>query len=50
MYTLYGFPLSRTSRVVWTLAEIGAVYKFVKALPHSDTAYGVNPAGKLPVP
>ncbi len=49
MYKLYGFPLSRTSRVIWTLYEIGVEFELTKAFPHSETALKVNPSGKLPV-
>jgi glutathione S-transferase len=48
MYVLYGFPGSRTTRVTWTLEEIGADYEFVATHPHSKIAYSVNPSGKLP--
>jgi len=48
MYTLYGFPGSRTTRVTWMLEEIGVGYEFVATRPHSKTAYSVNPSGKLP--
>lgn len=48
MYVLYGFPGSRTTRVTWTLEEIGASYEFVATHPHSKIAYSVNPSGKLP--
>lgn len=48
MYVLYGFPGSRTTRVSWTLEEVGAKYEFVATRPHSKMAYSVNPSGKLP--
>jgi glutathione S-transferase len=48
MYLLYGFPGSRTTRVTWTLEEIGVDYRFVATRPHSRIAYSVNPSGKLP--
>ena len=53
MITVYGFPRSRTTRVTWTLEELGAEYDFVKV----DLAKGegrkppfidINPAGKVP--
>ena len=49
MYVLYGLPGSRTTRVTWTLEEIGVEYRFVATQPHSEIAYSVNPSGKLPV-
>ena len=49
MYKLYGFPFSRTSRVIWTLYEIGIDFEFIKSFPHSEQALTVNPSGKLPV-
>ena len=49
MYTLYGFPQSRTSRIIWTLSELGIDYEFINTFPHSEQAYSVNPSGKLPV-
>ncbi|MGI9404550.1 MAG: glutathione S-transferase family protein [Hyphomicrobium sp.] len=49
MYVLYGLPGSRTTRVTWTLEEIGADYRFVATRPQSEIAYSVNPSGKLPV-
>ena len=48
-YKLYGFPNSRTSRVIWTFWELGIDYEFIHTQPRSDIAYSVNPAGKLPV-
>ncbi len=49
MYVLYGLPGSRTTRVTWTLKEVGADYRFVATDPQSEIAYSVNPSGKLPV-
>ena len=48
MYVLYGLPGSRTTRVTWTLEEVGVDYTFVATRPHSVIAYSVNPSGKLP--
>ena len=53
MLTVYGMPGTRTTRVTWTLEELGAEYEFVKV----DITRGegrkppfieINPAGKVP--
>lgn len=50
---LYGFPPTRSMRVVWTLRELGVEFEFVNVDPMKGELGGaeylaVNPAGKLP--
>ena len=54
MMTVYGYPRSRSTRVLWTLEEAGAEYEFVSV----DLAAGagrkppfvdLNPGGKVPL-
>jgi len=53
MLTLYGFPRSRSTRVLWMLEELGADYEYRKvdlgAGEGQHPAYlALNPAGKVP--
>ncbi len=48
MYTLIGSPMTRASRVVWCLEELGLEYKIIPAMPGSDEAKQYNPSGKVP--
>jgi glutathione S-transferase len=50
---LYGFPPTRSIRVLWTLRELEAEFEFVNVDPgkgelRSPEFLAVNPAGKLP--
>jgi glutathione S-transferase len=54
MMKLYGFPPTRSIRVLWTLRELGAEFEFVNvSLIAGENRHAeflaVNPAGKLPV-
>lgn len=53
MLTIYGYPKSRSTRVLWMLEEIGTDYRYI----HVDLVQGggqapayleLNPAGKVP--
>src|SRR5438067_12801493 len=51
---LYGFPPTRSIRVLWTLRELDVEFEFVNVDPSKGEArrpevLAVNPAGKLPV-
>lgn len=51
---LYGFPPTRTIRVLWTLRELDVAFEFINVDPtkgeHRRPEFlAVNPAGKLPV-
>jgi glutathione S-transferase len=51
---LYGFPPTRSIRVLWTLRELEVEFEFVNVDPTKGELGGaeflaVNPAGKLPV-
>lgn len=51
---LYGFPPTRSIRVLWTLRELGVEHEFVSVDPgkgeHRRPEFlAMNPAGKLPV-
>lgn len=53
MLTLYGFPRSRSTRVLWMLEELGVDYRYCKvdlgAGEGQQPAYlALNPAGKVP--
>ncbi|MGF1649500.1 MAG: glutathione S-transferase family protein [Hyphomicrobiaceae bacterium] len=48
MYQVYGAPRNRTVRVLWMLEELGQAYDLVRAEPRSETAFHVNPSGKVP--
>lgn len=53
MYTLYGYPRTRSVRVAWALEEIGLPYAYcavdLKVGEHfSDEFRKINPAGKIP--
>lgn len=54
MITLYGFPQSRSTRVLWTLEELGEPYQYrVVDLRHGRAGdrplQELNPGGKVPV-
>ena len=54
MYTLYGYPKTRSVRVAWALEEIGLPYEYkvvnLKAGEHLNSAFKtLNPATKIPV-
>jgi glutathione S-transferase len=54
MYELYGMPRSRSTRVSWTLEELGVEYRFhlinlMKGEGQSAEFLKLNPYGKLPV-
>ena len=54
MYDLYGMPRSRSTRVSWTLEELGVDYRFhlidlMKGEGQSGEFLKLNPYGKLPV-
>ena len=54
MITLYGRPLSRASRNLWALEELGLTYKNVpydqnKSDIRSPEYLALNPAGKIPL-
>ncbi|MDO6568359.1 glutathione S-transferase family protein [Alteromonas sp. 1_MG-2023] len=54
MYTLYGFPKTRSVRVAWALEEIGLPYEYkvvnLKAGEHLNAVFqALNPATKIPV-
>ncbi|TAP41631.1 glutathione S-transferase family protein [Alteromonas sp. KUL49] len=53
MYTLYGYPRTRSVRVAWALEEIGIPYSYhavnLKAGEHFSEGFRkINPAGKIP--
>ncbi|MBU2979451.1 glutathione S-transferase family protein [Alteromonas sp. C1M14] len=53
MYTLYGFPRTRSVRVAWALEELGLPYEYtcvnLKAGEHRTEGFvALNPAGKIP--
>ncbi len=49
MYKVYGLPLTRCFRVLWTLEEIGTPYELIEVAPHSDAVTERNLSGKVPV-
>lgn len=54
MIKVYGFPKTRSLRILWTLEEIGADYGLVKVDLFKGEAeepafLQLNPAGKVPV-
>ena len=54
MMKLYGFPPTRSIRVLWTLRELGVDFEFVNVNlvageNHLPEFLALNPAGKLPV-
>ncbi len=48
MYTLIGYPKTRTIRVIWMLEELGLNYDLVPAPPQSEDVRRYNPSGKVP--
>ncbi|WP_303720206.1 glutathione S-transferase family protein [Malonomonas rubra] len=54
MYDLYGMPMTRATRVVWALEEIGAEYRYhlvnlMKGEGQAPDFLRLNPFGKVPV-
>lgn len=54
MYTLFGFPKTRSVRVAWILEELGLDYRYhlvnLKAAEHRQPEFlAISPAGKIPV-
>ncbi len=49
MYTLIGYPQTRTVRVLWMLEELGESYELNPAKPRSEEVRRYNPTGKVPV-
>ncbi|WP_299966801.1 glutathione S-transferase family protein [uncultured Roseobacter sp.] len=48
MYKVIGTTKSRTFRVLWTLAEIGAPFEQIAVAPRSEEALRYNASGKVP--
>ena len=53
MYTLYGFPRTRSVRVAWALEELGLPYEYklinLRKGEHKSVDFlALNPAGKIP--
>lgn len=52
MFTLYGYPKTRSTRVLWALEEVQAKVDFVLTSPgveaKSDAYLALNPTGKIP--
>lgn len=53
MLKVYGFPNTRSTRVVWTLEEVGAEYDYIKVdllkgEGQSPAFLELNPGGKVP--
>ncbi len=48
MYTVIGFPKTRTMRVMWMLEELGEAYDLVPAMPRSEEIRAHNLMGKVP--
>ncbi len=53
MFKLYGYPRSRSTRVLWTLEEAGAPYEYVlvnlqKGEQRQPKYLSLNPVGKVP--
>ncbi len=48
MYTVAGFALTRTYRVLWTLEELGLPYTHNPLRPGSAEMKAINPSGKVP--
>ena len=54
MYTLYGFPKTRSVRVAWALEEMGLSYQYrlvnLRAGEHLSSEFrALNPAAKIPL-
>lgn len=49
MYTVFGTPLARTFRVLWTLEELELPYTLEPHFSHSPPIKAVNPSGKVPI-
>ncbi|MBT8153500.1 glutathione S-transferase family protein [Epibacterium ulvae] len=49
MYTVIGYPVTRTIRVLWALEELGLDYELNPVLPGSDETKEINPSGKVPI-
>ncbi|KHD07368.1 hypothetical protein PN36_16040 [Candidatus Thiomargarita nelsonii] len=52
MIKLYGYPKTRSTRVVWTMEEIGVEYEYVKTSPLREARRSsyleLNPGAKVP--
>lgn len=52
MFTVYGYPQTRATRVFWTLEELAAPYEVVLTSPRkeakTDPYLSLNPGGKIP--
>lgn len=48
MYTVIGFPRTRTMRVMWMLEELEQTYELVPAMPQSEEIKSYNVMGKVP--
>jgi len=52
MIKLYGYPKTRSTRVVWTMEEIGVEYEYVKTSPlrgaRRSSYLKLNPGAKVP--
>ncbi|WP_417771506.1 glutathione S-transferase family protein [Stappia sp.] len=49
MYTVFGFPRTRTMRVIWMLEELGVAYELVPSMPQSAEIREMSPLGKVPL-
>ena len=54
MFTLYGYPNTRSTRVLWTLEELGFPYEYInvdlfQAQVEGRPLYDLNPANKIPI-
>ncbi len=49
MYKVLGMAKSRSTRVVWTLEEIGTPYEHIPVMPHSEEVLAHHPLGKVPI-
>jgi len=54
MLKVYGFPRTRSTRVIWMLEELGVDYEYIKVNPgagegQSAEFRALNPSGKVPV-
>ena len=55
MYTLYGYPKTRSVRVAWALEELGLPFEYslvdLKQGQHLSEGFkAISPASKIPAP